>query len=163
MTFHKSLLLIVLLLLYSACQYDPYAHKYTTHKPDFDDLIGTYRFSEQTVSQDTVNKTGKESYIELRKNGTYAICDVPDVFPEKANSSKRRITGNISAKGKWNIESVGNVDNGSNVETHWGIGLTNFNKQYTSIGLMGNKPPYDIIITLGDPDAGEVLIFTREE
>ncbi|MBW8686469.1 hypothetical protein [Chitinophaga rhizophila] len=155
-------LVVLSLFVIAGCQYDPYAHRFTTSKPAFEDLTGIYRFNEQTATNDPIGQAGIDSYISLKADSTYEVKNIPDVFNTDSATGKINLTGYYSTHGKWEISSVGSVDYGSGLDKHWGLLLTGFDKEYASIGLMGNKPPYEILVTLGDPDAGEVMIFSKE-
>lgn len=42
-------------------------------------------------------------------------------------------------------------------ETHWGVRLGSPPSAFA--GFTGDKPPYGLIFTIGDPDTGTVMIF----
>ena len=156
----RVLFLLILGLLVQGCQYDPYAHLFTTKRPQEADLTGLYVLTEQTVSRGGLSALGgKPCSVEIRSDGTFTGTNIP---PWASGEPATNFFGTLrSATGKWRIEGVGGVDDGSGkVETHWGIYLDSDTK-LEPVGLASNKPPYSLIYTLGDPDAGQVLILTR--
>lgn len=151
--------MLLILGVISGCQFDPHAGGFTTEQPKKEDVIGVYRFKEQTISQATIDKLGKEATIVLKPDGTYQANDIPNVFGG-ANAETHKY---ISATGKWKIETIGSVGNGwGHAKSHWGITLTSIDESLTSIGFMGDKTPYKLIVTFGDPDLGEVMIFQKD-
>jgi hypothetical protein len=44
----KTLLTAFCFLVLAGCQYDPFAHLYTTQEPEASDLVGTYEFERIT-------------------------------------------------------------------------------------------------------------------
>jgi hypothetical protein len=151
-------LMFLMLGVISGCQFDPYAGDLTTEQPKKEDVIGVYQFKEQTISQASIDKLGQEATIILNPNGTYQANNIPNVFGG-TNAETHKY---ISARGKWKIETVGSVDNGwGHAKSHWGITLTSIDESLTSIGFMGDKTPYNLIVTFDDPDLGEVMIFSK--
>src|SRR5215212_3209614 len=70
--------IMILGLAAAGCQYDPYAHEFTTAKPEPAALAGTYRLKEQTVAPGGVSALGgKECTIDLREDGTFVATHVP--------------------------------------------------------------------------------------
>jgi hypothetical protein len=121
-------------------------------------VIGVYQFKEQTISQASIDKLGQKATIVLNSDGSYQANNIPNVFGG-ANAESHKY---ISATGKWKIEIIGSVDNGwGHPKSHWGVTLTSIDQSLTSIGLMGDKTPYKLIVTFDDPDSGEVMIFQK--
>jgi len=155
---------ILILTILISCQYDPYAHKYTTSKPKESELIGSYIFEKQTVEyeitefKDSLNNQTVIPKIEINSNGTYKVVNFP-VF-ETFNPT---FIGLITQTGEWKISTVGSIGDGSgNLKKHWGIYLLGLPNDVQSAGLMNNKSPYGIIFGFGDPDAGQAMIFKKK-
>jgi len=147
-----------MLVIISGCQFDPYAGDLTTEQPKREDVIGIYQFKEQTISQLPIDKLGQKATIILNSDGTYRTNNIPNVFGGHSAENNKH----ISATGNWKIETVGSVDNGwGHAKSHWGITLTSIDESLTSIGFMGDKNPYKLIVTFDDPDLGEVMIFSK--
>jgi hypothetical protein len=151
-------LMFLMLGIISGCQFDPYAGDLTTEQPKMEDVIGVYQFKEQTISQVPIDKLGLKATIILKSDGTYQANNIPNVFGGQSAEYNKH----ISANGKWKIETIGSVDNGwGHAKSHWGITLTSIDESLTSIGFMGGKNPYNLIVTFDDPDLGEVMIFSK--
>jgi hypothetical protein len=67
----------------------------------------------------------------------------------------------VSGSGYWRIDSVGSVDSGGPLKTHWGIYLNSKAANMMPPDLTGKKMPYGLIFTLGDPDNGNSLFLER--
>jgi len=154
----------LILIVFISCQYDPYAHKYTTTEPKESDLIGTYTFEKQTVNydisefKDSINNRTVIPKIEINSNGTYKVVNFP-VF-ENWNPT---FSGLITNSGKWNKTTVGSIGDGTGkLKNHWGINFDQLPEESQNVGLMNKKYPYKLIFGFGDPDEGNVMIFKKE-
>ncbi len=142
------------------CQYDPFAHLFTTTRPDSADVVGHYILVKQTVCSDGLSVIqGKFCAIEIRADGTFVATNVP---PRATGGPGTNFFASLlDANGRWRIDSVGGVDSGwGKPKTHWGIYL-DATEKLMPVGLTGQKPPYGLIYTLGDPDGGQVLMLER--
>jgi hypothetical protein len=163
----KSLLMMCLaaLIICDSCQYDRYAHLYTTQKPRPEDLVGRYKLKQQTVTSDGLSAlAGRLSVVELVADGSFLAFNVP---PKASLTLAPEVDGSIFAKllngsGRWRIGAVGGVDNGLGERTHWGVYFDSTTSDIEPVGLTGARPPYGLIFTLGDPDLGEAMIFERQ-
>ena len=160
----KFIILIIILAIISSCQYDPYAHRFTTKEPEKSELFGIYIFNIQTVDnsiKEFKNENGEiiTPEIIIKSNGEFETKNIPYFkgFP-------LIFSGLISKKGKWVKDVLGAVDVGKKENLkHWGIHLIEMPTELKGAGLMNKKYPYDIIFTFGDPDQGEVMIFKKEK
>jgi hypothetical protein len=145
-----------------SCRYDPYADLYTTQKPLSQDIVGRYKLVRQTVTRDGLPALGeRRPTVELLADGKFIAINLPPpAAPVRDASFFGRL---LSASGNWRIDSVGGVDNGIGRElTHWGVYLEASNADIEPAGLMGANPPYGLIFTVGDPDAGQAMVFERQ-
>lgn len=160
----NRILLMLSLIVFISCQYDPYAHTYTTSEPKASELIGTYIFHKQTVDyditefKDAINGEIVVPKIKINANGTYEVINLP-VF----ESFDPTYVGLISKTGNWEVLPVASIGNGSGeIKDHWGFHMPELPKDLRRVGLMNSKAPYGIIFGFGDPDTGQVMIFTKE-
>lgn len=142
----------------TSCQYAPYADDETTKKPIWNDVIGTYKFEKQTITNDLENYSTSRSFITLNADSTFKATDLPNF----SGTLDLHYQGNISVRGKWNIETVGSVSGWKEAENIWGLQLTSLPPNLQSMSFMGDKPPYKLLVTYGDPDTGAVMIFSKE-
>ena len=157
----RTLLCLVAMALLQGCQYDPYAHTLTTEKPQTNAVVGRYVLKDQTVvSGGLTAMQGRPCVVELAADGTFTATNVPPlVFGAPPISS---LSSLVSGAGTWQIDSVGSVGNGSGkLKTHWGVHLESQAPQMQSPGFTGDKPPYGLIFTIGDPDSGTVMVLER--
>jgi hypothetical protein len=151
----------VVLLLLTACQYDPFAHTYTTLKPKPEDIVGKYVLTNQTMLPGGARAIpGERPYLELRADGIFnAIGAAPRIDFPRTNYFEKLV--NVS--GKWDVQQIGTIDNGfKNLQPHWGLALRTDSVELEPVGLMGEKPPYALIFTLGDPDSGWAMLYARD-
>ncbi|NJK28722.1 MAG: hypothetical protein HC851_09760 [Acaryochloris sp. RU_4_1] len=157
------LLSLMLILLVQGCQYDPYTQLYTTEKPPAKSVVGSYTLTSQTLTPDGLAALrGKVCKIELRADGTFVATNVP---PWQSGFPATNFFDTlISGSGRWRIDGVGSIGDGQGPsKTHWGIYLNSPTAKFEPLGLSGQKPPYGLIYTLGDPDSGEALILERRQ
>jgi len=154
-----SLIAVILLILFTGCQYDPYADNATTKRPKFTDVVGTYVFEQQSV-QDSTDVAWKAAVIQLKADGTFECQNVPDLVND--GQAMHDKAGSISTNGKWTIETIASVEKWSGAKQQWGVVLTALPQSLQTICFIGNTPPYKLIINYDDPDLGQVMIFKRK-
>jgi hypothetical protein len=152
---------LAILLVSSGCQFDPHAHLYTTARPRPSDVKGTYTLTEQTVTPDGLSALGnKPCFIELREDGTFLARNVPPTTTD--GETPDFFSRLVSAEGRWHIDSVGSISMGSGPsKTRWGIRLDSQSSDIRPVGLTGDKPPYGLIFTIGDPDSGDAFLLLK--
>jgi len=160
-TRNRAVAIVVAVLSSTTCQYDPHAHLYTTGKPAPSEVIGVYRLASETLLNSDLSDLGSRScFVRLNADGTFEAVNVP---PWDLNSPEPRFFERLlSGSGTWRIDSVGAVDNGWSSKTVWGVYLDSPTVKLAPAHLAGRSSPYDLIFSLGDPDAGEALILRRE-
>lgn len=155
--YRPHIFLLIGFAVITSCQFDPYAGDLTTVRPKIEDVIGVYQFKEQTISGASIDKLGQHATIILKLDGTYQANNIPNVFDGSEAENNRH----ISAKGNWEIQEIGSVDNGDGTKPEWGIILTSINKNLTNISFTGDKAPYGLMVTFSDPDLGAVMKFKK--
>lgn len=157
----RTLLCLLAVAFLQGCQYDPYAHTFTTEKPQTNGVVGRYVLKDQTVVKGGLSAMqGRPCAVDLAADGTFVATNVPPfVFGAPPVTS---LSSLVSATGTWRLNSVGGIDNGTGkIKTHWGAHLDSQSPQIQSPGFTGDKPPYGLIFTIGDPDSGTVMILER--
>jgi hypothetical protein len=155
--------IISLLVIFAGCQYDPYTSVYTTTQPNTNDVVGVYVADTNTL--DLIAKEGHYSAVSpsitLLADGTIIITNIPDWWLTSFGEPRG---GFDSGRGTWTIQkhqewwalSVGFDDTeafSSRNHNPGGLG--------TQMMLIGEKPPYRIHLTVGDPDEGKGMQFER--
>lgn len=145
----------------SGCQFDPHADLYTTVRPQPADVVGTYRLTRQTVTPDGLAALkGRPCVVELRDDGTFVAGNVP--LATVAGATPDFFSRLVSTSGTWRVDGIGAVASSrQSSETHWGVVFDAGPTRMMSAGLTGQKPPYGLIFTLGDPDSGDALILEK--
>jgi hypothetical protein len=154
----RFLLIISILVFLSACQYDPFADDLATEQPKIKDVIGTYVFEKQTLTNSLTNRQTDNSKITFQLDGTFKAINIPNF----TGQSDFHYVGIASANGKWHIATNGGVANGiGGTDPIWGMDLDSLPGNLQHIEFLGKKPPYKLIVTYGDPDEGAVMIFRK--
>lgn len=137
-------------------QGDPYYSKYTRVKPDEKHLVGVYAIDGKSL--DLARRWGADlttSTIELKGDGAYVMKDVPLLA---MGTDRKQLT---NESGTWTVDK----------HQEWWVVSTQCEytnekgQRATAFGgfnLIGEKPPYVIHFTLGDPDSGDCVEFERQ-
>lgn len=150
-----------LFLLLAGCQYDPYAHLYTTEKPNDADVTGRYDISEQTLTTDGLAfLKGKPCSIEIRADHTFYVTNLP--IWRETRPVEYTLEVLKTRSGTWTIETAGSISDGSGPsKTAWGISLAASGSALGHVTFTGKKPPYGLIFGYGDPDSGSAMRFEK--
>lgn len=151
------------LMLLAGCQYDPYAQQFTTNQPEASDVHGEYILAQQTISSGGLAILGgRECALYLHEDGRFVATNYPTWKPTFTDGSGQ-FAEFLSSTGRWSCQTVGTVSDGSGSRSTWGIRVDATDRRLKSdhFTLTGSEPPYGLIMTYGDPDAGTVLIFRR--
>jgi len=92
-----------------------------------------------------------EREIDLRKDGSFSVVDLP-TSPEVPGVSAR---GLLTGSGVWHLDK--DLDG----YTVWVINLDFASHHREMVHLRRQKPPYLIHIFIGDPDSGQAALFER--
>ncbi|MGN6492868.1 MAG: hypothetical protein ACTHLE_12790 [Agriterribacter sp.] len=152
----RSILFTVLSILLWSCQYDPHAHLYTTSQPQKEDIPGVYILD----SYDFANNIPIEHHnvkLTLFPDGTFEATNIPPWNSPGVDTNF--FSTLVSGRGKWEVSSLGTLDPGS--KTIWGIYLRDSENSFHPANFSGDKPPYGLIFTLGDPDIGDAVILRK--
>jgi hypothetical protein len=93
----------------------------------------------------------------LRADHTFEVKDVPDWFITYGDAGTKLVSGT----GTWQLEQVhGWWQLG--VEFRESTGQSVFRGPFAmNFSLVGEKPPYLVHLTIGDPDAGNAMQFQK--
>lgn len=159
----RLLVILIFGTLLTSCQYDPYAHNYTTVEPTEKEVIGTYEFDMQTVdrSVDKGKFENERPLIVINADKTYKIIGLP-TFKE-LGPLDYKFNGQISITGMWTIGTVGSISSGNgDYEKHWGLYLDSAPEELHNVGVLGKEKPNGLIFGFGDPDSGDVMILKKK-
>lgn len=139
-----------------SCQGDPYSGSYTRSRPSETDLVGTWVPDATTLAY--MRKTGRydtsrmHNRLMLHSDGKFELFDMPDWWEDGFGRSHGSFD---SSSGKWNVGQHPD-------DKTWEIELITATRN-TSMSLRGQKPPYLIHVTIGDPDQGYAMVFVKSE
>jgi len=152
----RKIIFGLVLILLTGCQYDPHANLYTTSEPKAEDIIGTYVLDRLDLPMDTT-KTQCDVMVELHTDGTFTATNIP---PGKMEDPGTNFFSElVSGSGKWEKRTLGTLDNSKRI---WGIDLQTPDNRFHPASFTGDKPPYGLIFTLGDPDSGYGVLLKRK-
>ena len=154
----RTLLLILTSLTLAGCQYDPHASLYTTTEPKAEDVVGTYVLDSFHLPPE-VGNTRPDVVVELRADGTFLASNVPPW--EVSWPGTNFFASFLSGSGKWEKGTLGTLDPGH--KSIWGVYLRTTDNRFHPADFTGDKPPYGLIFTLGDPDSGHAVILRRKQ
>jgi hypothetical protein len=154
---------ILALTLLVGCQYNPYAHLFTTTQPKQEDVAGSYLLTQQTITPGGWGSLkGQQCVLELRGDGTFSVTNYP-TWTEAFSPTSGLFVAFISTTGRWSCDTVGTVSDGRTSQSYWGVRFSDADTQLDSLALTGKTPPYGLIMTYGDPDSGTVMIFEKRK
>jgi hypothetical protein len=153
----RSIFLFVAAMTLAGCQYDPHGNLYTTSEPKVEDLVGTYVLDRFDLPMDT-SKINCEVIVELNPDGTFTAKNVP---PWGMDEVKTNFFNSLcSGTGKWEKHTSGTLDPGN--KSIWGVYLRTPDNSLHPADCTGDKPPYGLIFTLGDPDSGYAVLLKKK-
>lgn len=134
---------------------------YTTKRPEFTDVLGTYKFEKQTFLQESyIFKEAPTSFITLRADGTFIANNVLSTTGDRGKCISKN--GLVCASGKWSMKIDSVQTSWGNKKPHWGITLTSVPGSLNFIGFLNSSPPYKLIVNYDEPDLDQVMIFSKK-
>ncbi len=159
----RTFWLIFASLVWAGCQYDPHAHLYTTTEPKTEEVVGTYVLKDFHLPRE-VGSARPEVTVELRADGTFTATNVPPWQLDTPGTNFFALL--LSGTGKWEKDTLGAVSSGRKSKSIWGVYLRmpddGTHPRMHPANFTGDKPPYGLIFTLGDPDSGHAVILKRK-
>jgi len=145
------------ILFFSACTGDPYLSSYTSSKPNEGDMIGTWTPNSATL-KDMSQRGGYDTSksipkLIVRADGRIDLLDMPDWWLDPFGRSSHTIRSDF---GTWKLKQHGD-------KAWWELSLDLRDQGGRIVQLRGERPPYSIHFTLGDPDEGDAMVFLRTE
>ena len=128
---------------------------FTRTRPIDKDLVGTWTPTAETI-QDMKRSGGyaiSKHELTLSANAAFSMLNMPDWWRDAFGKSHRQFE---SGRGTWRIEEA------NNVYTIYVVNLV-FPTHSMRVNLSGQRPPYVMHITLGDPDSGHYMLFEKGE
>ncbi len=147
----------------AGCQYDPHTASYTKTEPKPEDLIGVY-----VPDHATTNLIAREGHyqklpisITLSAGGSLAITNIPDWW---GTDFGRPGGGFDAGRGTWRVlqhQEWWAVSADFESTAQFASRQHRAESLSTSFMLVGERPPYKIHLTVGDPDEGRAMQFER--
>lgn len=158
-------LLLYTLAVLSGCTGDPHTSTYTVSRPRESDLVGTYVPTEDTTRLVTGRGgyEGRPAIITLGDGAAVEFTDVPDWW----NTPSGKPGGGFdSAAGRWGVERKQDRWWAIGIEFPRGSRLASLGGKpvvfHAQVLLVGEKPPYRLHLTIGDPDEGIAMQFVKK-
>ena len=146
-------------LLLAGCQYNPFAHEFTTRRPLDESVVGVYRpdhESNERLRSALDVELDPDCKLILNSDKTFVARELPRFWILRSTG---RPSDTDVWKGTWTLAQVQNW---------WAVRLhiESLNGEPMSFVvpamLRGDAPPYLVHLTIGDPDSGDALAFQRE-
>ena len=156
------IVLLLLLACLSGCQYDPWAQGFLKKQPEESNVVGTYKVDADTLARH-ISVPNTKSALQISPNAEIVLS-----ADHKASLSQvPSVSDNVcfvSGSGSWRwgrnddyaVIDV-QIERKDYQESRDKCGAT----YYGQLNLYGNKPPYKLHVTLGDPDGGEAVQFDK--
>jgi hypothetical protein len=127
--------------------------RFTRHKPEEVDIVGTWQAAAATVK----DIRGRGHYpatmheLVLRPDHTFSMRNMPDWWRGGFGESHGQLE---SGEGTWDLQAAHDV---------WQIWVVRlrFPSADTSVNLYRQRSPYLIFIRVGDPNNGDAMFFER--
>ena len=142
----------------AGCQYDPFAHEFTSNRPADGSVAGRYVPEDDTARRLRTRfkiEVSSESEVLLNTDGTFLAMNLPHCWYNTFDC----VPGSEAWQGTWALKQH---------QDWWAVALhiTSRNGNQTSYGIpmmiRGDASPYLLHLTIGDPDSGGALAFRRK-
>jgi hypothetical protein len=152
----RSVLAAVVLL--AGCQYDPFAHEFTSRRPTEESVIGRYVPDDDSKARLRTRfniEVSPRCEFVLKRDQTFVAQSLPDCWFHTFDC----LAGSDRWEGSWTLQQH---------QDWWAVALqiTSRNGVPTSyhmpVMLRGGPRPYLLHLTIGDPDSGDALAFQAE-
>ena len=151
---------IALVLATTACQYDPFAHEFTTKRPSEEQLIGRCAPDLQAgaIGSNLNVMVSPTCELTLRPDHTFMAKALPRCWFPPTNTDC--LPGTSDVEGHWTLREDGKW---------WAVNLNadlppgGVSKTWNVPAIVrGAKPPYILHLTIGDPDSGNALALVAQ-
>lgn len=141
-----------------SCQFNPFASEFTSVRPNEQQLVASYAPDRETRDRlaSQLNITiHPQCRLELRRDHTFTATNLPDCwFSNEIDCAP----GLVTFSGEWTV---------SENQEWWAVDLRarSINGVARDFQLpamvRGDRPPYILHLTIGDPDSGNAVAFER--
>ncbi len=157
----RKVVLVVVAFVFAGCQYDPFAPEFTTVKPVEDRLVG--RYSPDTETRERLRsalqiQVHPSCELVLNADHTFSATSLPRCWYPPTTGDCSPGTANVSGdwslrqRGKWwSVDLNAHLPPGGVMKT-WNVPAS----------VRGDRPPYTLHLTIGDPDSGNALAFVSQ-
>lgn len=149
---------------FTGCQYDRWAHGFATRQPAERDVAGLYTVDPASLQRTiklpmsgSVLKINPSAHILLSQDHKVEFFQVPESIDDELPCSVTgRGTWRLGANDRYIVIWAQIVDEESNSRCR-----ETFSKFGDQLNLYGDKPPYRLHVTIGDPDSGDAVQYER--
>ena len=152
----RKMLFAFFLFALAGCQYDPHGDIYTTTEPKVEDIVGTYVLDRFDLPMDT-SKIHCDVTVDLHVDGSFNATNIPPWGIGEVHTNFFSLLS--SGNGKWEKSALGTLDGSKRI---WGAYLRTPDNRFHPVDFTGDKPPYGLIFTLGDPDSGNAVLLKKK-
>jgi hypothetical protein len=153
--FRLCFVTLITCVVLSGC-YNLDTDEYPRAKPGLQDIEGVYFLTGES-SKNLHERAGDipaEISIKLSPDGNCRLLNIPDSWGDETGHSPVKF---VTRTGKWEEAKS---------QKFWDIALDldavdQLSEIYTSLSIVGQKPPYYLWINFDDPDQGHALVFAK--
>jgi hypothetical protein len=156
----SGIFLVLAFGMLAGCPINLDTPRYPMNQPASADLVGIYvPTTETTVLISKGGYSGRSTSIELHADGTFRFVNVPDWWetkfgePDGGFDNGNGMWNTAKQQEWWNLDLVFGDTRGFAHPLKGGID--------TAANIIGQKPPYDLSLTIGDPDNGKEMRFHK--
>lgn len=164
MSHRRALFAILTVLTLVGCQRDPWAGRFLTRQPTEQDVMGFYAVDQASLqrpiklpSTESPIKINPAAHIRLAADHKAEFVDVPGELGG--------LNCSVTGHGTWRLGKndnfivvVAQIADEEPSSQCKGTFTANFGNE---LFLYGDKPPYRLHLTIGDPDSGDAVQFER--
>jgi hypothetical protein len=154
-------LIIFNLLLLGGCQYNPWANGFFTGRAADNDLVGTYLIDADQQKRtfrigpsNSIFPINQSARIVLSGDHRAEFIGVPETMGWQPCSVNGFGSWRISKNDTFTTITAGVTNNDPSSPCNGEVGY--------ELMLYGQKPPYKLHITIGDPDSGDAIQFEKQ-
>lgn len=164
-----SIPVVLLSIVVSGCQYNPFAHRFLKREPSVEEVVGTYSLEEVYVDMveaglnEKIRARSPKPTIVLRSDGVALLRSFP-IFNNTDQGFDYEFIGFEDVETRWKVLPVGSVSSGGDDSTTvYGLSLDlpESRLDFRWPTFTGEQAVDGLIFTLYDGDQGQILGYKK--
>lgn len=158
----KGIASVFSLVFLTGCQHDPWADRFLTARPSEQEVVGTYLIDADSQRRNITLPQSRANFAVDHSAQIVLTGDHKAQFIHVPEDYRGEIACSVTGPGSWQL---GKNDNFSVVRAS----IVNEEPNSACRGdfayelkLYGKRPPYKLLVTIGDPDSGDAVQFEKQ-